>query len=369
MKRKNGQRGAFLVLAAAIIPFIFICAGFAADFGKAWTLKTELQNAADAAVLAGAYKYSDSNQSDVEGMIRTYLSKNNGKLTYSIDKSMDQRNGVFYRSARDGDQSKGILLTLHASEEVPTSFLTMFGIDTLHVGVYSTAKIVRPTQGNSDDVFGYAIMGTGTSNEIKRFNEWNRYSVQFSTNGTHIDGKIYARENVALYGKDNGVIIKDGAQFSTSQKDDDALWPFGNNEWDPELNKNYTLKWRLHDQNGNNITANGHYTDPIDISLSKDNQKTKSIYDFIQEQKKNHGVITGGNMGDHGITPDHSKNDGVYIAIDNSSPNWSYNFGDWRAYKTIIADGNIHIINNTFENLSSNDHLTIMADCIIKLNT
>lgn len=45
MKKKNGQRGAFLVLAAVIIPFIFICAGFAADFGKAWAVRAKLQNA------------------------------------------------------------------------------------------------------------------------------------------------------------------------------------------------------------------------------------------------------------------------------------------------------------------------------------
>lgn len=43
MKKKNGQRGAFLVLAAVIIPFIFICAGFAADFGKAWAVRAKLQ--------------------------------------------------------------------------------------------------------------------------------------------------------------------------------------------------------------------------------------------------------------------------------------------------------------------------------------
>lgn len=42
MKKKNGQRGAFLVLAAVIIPFIFICAGFAADFGKAWAVRAKL---------------------------------------------------------------------------------------------------------------------------------------------------------------------------------------------------------------------------------------------------------------------------------------------------------------------------------------
>lgn len=177
MKKKSGQRGAFLVLAAVIIPFIFICAGFAADFGKAWAVRAKLQNAADAAVLAGAYQYSSNDQGNVEKLIRTYLSQNSGGLTYSYDKNRDQRNGIFYREPKDGDQSKGILLTLHASAEVPTSFLAMFDVNTLHVGVYSTAKIVKSTPSNSDDVFGYAIMGTGTSDEIRRFNEWNRYSV------------------------------------------------------------------------------------------------------------------------------------------------------------------------------------------------
>lgn len=109
MKKKNGQRGAFLVLAAVIIPFIFICAGFAADFGKAWAVRAKLQNAADAAVLAGAYQYSSNDQGNVEKLIRTYLSQNSGGLTYSYDKNRDQRNGIFYREPKDGDQSKGIL--------------------------------------------------------------------------------------------------------------------------------------------------------------------------------------------------------------------------------------------------------------------
>lgn len=91
MKKKNGQRGAFLVLAAVIIPFIFICAGFAADFGKAWAVRAKLQNAADAAVLAGAYQYSSNDQGNVEKLIRTYLSQNSGGLTYSYDKNRDHR--------------------------------------------------------------------------------------------------------------------------------------------------------------------------------------------------------------------------------------------------------------------------------------
>ncbi len=118
-------------------------------------------------IIAIRDQYSSNDQGNVEKLIRTYLSQNSGGLTYSYDKNRDQRNGIFYREPKDGDQSKGILLTLHASAEVPTSFLAMFDVNTLHVGVYSTAKIVKSTPSNSDDVFGYAIMGTGTSDEIR----------------------------------------------------------------------------------------------------------------------------------------------------------------------------------------------------------
>ena len=79
MWKSKAQKGAFLVFTALMIPIIFLCAGFAVDLGNAWAYKSKLQNAADAAVLAGAYQYqADANDKNkVEDRIDKYMNANN----------------------------------------------------------------------------------------------------------------------------------------------------------------------------------------------------------------------------------------------------------------------------------------------------
>lgn len=51
------QRGALLVLTALLLPVFFACAGVAVDLGSMYAHKSNLQNAVDAAALAGAAGY------------------------------------------------------------------------------------------------------------------------------------------------------------------------------------------------------------------------------------------------------------------------------------------------------------------------
>lgn len=161
MWKSKAQKGAFLVFTALMIPIIFLCAGFAVDLGNAWAYKSKLQNAADAAVLAGAYQYqADSNdKKKIEDRIDKYMNANNGGIPFSRDKKDDSKNGIFYRFPKDGDTQKGLLLTLHVSEEAPTAFSKMFGFGSLHVAVVSTARILTSSGGTSSDVFSYAMIG------------------------------------------------------------------------------------------------------------------------------------------------------------------------------------------------------------------
>ena len=66
MWKSKAQKGAFLVFTALMIPIIFLCAGFAVDLGNAWAYKSKLQNAADAAALAGAKEYGDNGTESVD---------------------------------------------------------------------------------------------------------------------------------------------------------------------------------------------------------------------------------------------------------------------------------------------------------------
>lgn len=55
IKRLNSQRGTVAILFALLLPVLLGCAAFAIDLARINLTKAELQNAADAAALAGAH--------------------------------------------------------------------------------------------------------------------------------------------------------------------------------------------------------------------------------------------------------------------------------------------------------------------------
>ena len=65
----HAQRGAILVLTAFLLPFIIAFTGLAVDFGNLYVQHQRLQNAADAAVLAGAKAYAENNEIKQKNLI------------------------------------------------------------------------------------------------------------------------------------------------------------------------------------------------------------------------------------------------------------------------------------------------------------
>lgn len=61
----HAQRGAILVLTAFLLPFIIAFTGLAVDFGNLYVQHQKMQNAADAAALAGAYNFKAENTTDM----------------------------------------------------------------------------------------------------------------------------------------------------------------------------------------------------------------------------------------------------------------------------------------------------------------
>ena len=57
--KKWQQKGAVLALSALLLPMIVVGTGFAVDLGNIYVQYSRLQNAADAAALAGAHEYAD----------------------------------------------------------------------------------------------------------------------------------------------------------------------------------------------------------------------------------------------------------------------------------------------------------------------
>lgn len=369
MWKSKAQKGAFLVFTALMIPIIFICAGFAVDLGNAWAYKSKLQNAADAAVLAGAYQYqADSNdKKEIEDRIDKYMNSNNGGIPFSRDKKDDSQNGIFYRFPKDGDTQKGLLLTLHVSEEAPTMFSKMFGFGSLHVAVVSTARILTGTisDNTGDDVFSYAFIGAGSKmDNLRRYykdhvsGERND-SIWFNGYGNVVNGKIYANDSVWIEGP-NQAKITNANDFSTSQDYDSFLWSNGWRSGDKQE------QFRLVTTDGTPIYANEHYVskdDAPNIDLSEDNPKTKNIYKYINDSLAQYGKYgPNGSYGNVSGGSDLGNTNGIYICLDPHSHFSNFYAGEaYQAYKVIITYGDVHIYSNTFSDYTSNDHLTVIS--------
>ena len=78
------ERGSILVLTVILLPIMFAFLGFGYDFGNIYMHKARLQNVADAAALAGARAYLDSQREELEAnrdSIDGTVDRVNGKLT------------------------------------------------------------------------------------------------------------------------------------------------------------------------------------------------------------------------------------------------------------------------------------------------
>lgn len=205
MKRHwSGQQGAILVLTAFLLPFIIAFTGMAVDFGSAYVRRSQLQNAADAAVLAGAYQVDNKNKT--KATIEEYLSKNLGELytTYALQDNDDfpkNQSTLNYNyiisDAKD-------TLELSAKSSVNTTFLRLFNINNISVSVYAKAKISSTSTNINDDMFNFGLVAAHFSkaNYDPRIQKNSDYSILFDTEPVFVDGNIMT----------NGKIVSDNDQ-------------------------------------------------------------------------------------------------------------------------------------------------------------
>lgn len=158
MKRHwSGQQGAILVLTAFLLPFIIAFTGMAVDFGSAYVRRSQLQNAADAAVLAGAYHLDDGKADDIVlQYLKTNLDPHFTKYSYEKgDAFPDKFETLNYHTDKQKDE---LDVTLRSSVEA--SFLRLFDINTIPVSVTATAKVSQEENNNFDDMFNYGLVAS-----------------------------------------------------------------------------------------------------------------------------------------------------------------------------------------------------------------
>lgn len=142
----KSQKGAFLVLAAILIPVFLMLASLAVDLGKVWAYHSKMQNAADAAALAGASHFSgddqikdridSSNHPNADKLAKAYLKMNLGNqevqaryLARVVTDSVTNQTESYYR--------------VEVTRPIPLTFANIIDIANFDVKAAAVAKIGR----------------------------------------------------------------------------------------------------------------------------------------------------------------------------------------------------------------------------------
>lgn len=181
MLKSKAQKGAFLAFAALLLPFLFIFAGFVVDFGYAWAYKSKLQNAADAAALAGASHFANGDSygehPNADSYANQFLKANFGYLPNPIQNLKMQAQEATEKNSTTGEEETHGYYRVAFSEKVPVTFMKLFNYDGLDVRVEAVAIIPRK--------------GTSTNGNFINIGNWIAGSA-FDSNSSHFDpdGKI-----------------------------------------------------------------------------------------------------------------------------------------------------------------------------------
>ena len=138
------QRGSVLLLTGLLLPFVIGVTGLAVDVGNLYLTQSRLQNAADAAALAGAADIRDdliAHRATVQGVKANHSAADNvagGYVDDNLGKDVASR-GYDVPEASAAQLKYKVSLT----EDVPLYFLRVFIADkTRSVGAASTAAII-----------------------------------------------------------------------------------------------------------------------------------------------------------------------------------------------------------------------------------
>lgn len=206
---RRGQQGAILVLTAFLLPFIIAFTGMAVDFGNLYVQHQTLQNAADAAALAGANNFT-ADKKDVVAAKKNadqYANKN-GDINYGGS----MKNASVSMETKIDNTDKPNYYGVHMTKPVPVYFLSIFPkIDnTYNVDAYATAKLNFIEENNNEGVLLDALMMLSNNLNIvgetgsTDLNKGNNIKVTF-------DGKIVSTDSKSTYS--NSIVYKEEVYY------------------------------------------------------------------------------------------------------------------------------------------------------------
>lgn len=163
---KCRQKGQILVFTAVLLPLLIAACGFTVDFGNMYMHKSKLQNAADAAAIAGGYAFRDNKENIDNHPNADNASEESAKSNLTKFDGIGQLYQA--RIADDGNTYYRVLLT----EEVPVYFLRLFNVgDTVNVSADAVASISYSggKGGIFDNLFSFGSGGFHTVNSTQNY--------------------------------------------------------------------------------------------------------------------------------------------------------------------------------------------------------
>lgn len=360
LSRIKNERGAYMVFFAILIPILFGCAGLAVDLGNGFARHARLQKAADAAVLAAAYVYDKDDVTDLKTVAHTYLEANLYADTamrdnYKIDK-------ITKRVYGDGtDETKGVLLSLYASQNVDTTFMRILGLQKIPVSVEATARLVPDSPITGDPgVFGFTMVA-GYSGPVVNSWDLDKNAIHIKSDNVYIHGKIHSNGPISIDHNTSGgkrsVFIEKGA-FSSSVKTDLELWS-NRIIYNPPPEHQDSGSWAHFNRfgyddgtsQGQDVLASNTYVDKmINIAMEKDNSSVEKVYQYVEKYRNEFSPIGGLYRKDElscksGEESIYLDTDGHYTDVhdDFAVSKHGFSVENDKQYKIIITDGDINV--------------------------
>lgn len=166
---KCRQKGQILVFTAVLLPLLIAACGFTVDFGNMYMHKSKLQNAADAAAIAGGYAFRDNKENIDEHPKADNASKE------SVKSNLSNFDGISRLCQARVDKAGVIYYRVELSESVPVYFLRLFGVgDSTTVSADSIASIVNLGGGKNNifqNLFSFGSDGFTSTNANQNPND------------------------------------------------------------------------------------------------------------------------------------------------------------------------------------------------------
>lgn len=334
----KAQKGQIIVFTAVLLPLLIAATGFTVDFGNMYMHKARLQNAADAAAIAGGHSFVQnndtlSNHPHADEAAEKSIALNHPQIA---DVKRDYR-------ARNTEQNITIY-RVHLTEAVPVYFLSFFGVgDSTNVTAESFAQIAY-TGGSSggslfDNLFSY---GSGGFRSINASQNPDNPSISQILDASFYQGRIvgmgadadmtknYRHELLNLNAKthyQNGSFtsMQDAINYSNAHPDDTMIVT-------PEQDLNTSLDYKLAEILGNakaDLAKNKLiWTNENNISNIKSQVLSKDI-DYIYNPTTNTPEYgPGGNtefkINDYIPANESTKDKPLFVVVDPPKSPWGY---------------------------------------------